>query len=98
MRAVKLSVPLTRCSTLEISPCTTLEKTNWSWLCKPLLPADDSTVWTIGKGLESSSWWYGCFQAQVQSFVLAHLNTYPMYDLLGYMKGPALQIQGCRSP
>lgn len=46
--------------------------------------------------LESSPWWYGCFQAQVQGFVLAHLNTYPMYDLLGYMKGPAQQIQICR--
>jgi hypothetical protein len=32
-------------------------------------------------------------QAQIQGFELAHLNIYPIYELLEHMKGLVLQIQ-----
>ena len=35
-------------------------------------------------------------QAQIQGFVLAHYNIYPIYELLECRKEPVLQIQGCR--
>lgn len=35
-------------------------------------------------------------QSLFQGSELAHPNNYPFYELLESMKGPVLQIQGCR--
>ena len=37
-------------------------------------------------------------QAQIQGSELAHPNIYPIYELLEFMKGPALQTQRFSSP
>lgn len=54
--------------------------------------------------LKSSLWWCGCrraggltksdiTQSQIQGFVLPHHKIYPIYELLGHMKGPVLLPQ-----